>query len=67
MRGYFHLEELDFSHMDDDVGINVAGLQHIGTNIMDIMLQMRWGLLHRPGHGLHFDGDGEGFLIKLML
>ena len=32
---------------------------------MDNMLQMRWGLLHGPEHGLHLYGDG--FFIELRM
>ena len=32
MRGSLHFEEMDFTHMDDDVGIDVADfMQHIDT------------------------------------
>ena len=34
-------------------------------NIMDNMLQMRWGLLHGLEHGLHLYGDG--FSIELRM
>lgn len=32
MRGTLHFEEMDFTHMDNDAGIDVADfMQHIGT------------------------------------
>ena len=48
MRGSLHFEEMDFTHMDDDVGIDVADFtQHIdtkhhGQHVVDEMEFTSW-------------------------
>ena len=44
----------------DEMISSYGGDTHMGS-----MLQMRWGLLHGPEHGLHLYGDG--FLIELRM
>jgi len=48
MGGYLHVEEMDFTHMDDDVGIYAADFKqnidtkHHGQHVVDEMKTTSW-------------------------